>query len=374
MTRHPNPRDFAPNLSAPDEAPSALSLENISFQYGSTPTLNGVTLNVRQGEVVALLGDSGSGKTTLLKLVAGLLAPNGGRIGIAGQTAANGERGFCLSPERRQLGMVFQDYALWPHLTVGENISFPLEMQRVGKAEMASRVTEALSRVALQGFEDRKPSQLSGGQQQRVAVARAIISHPALVLFDEPLSNLDRELRQTLALDIADLIREQGLTALYVTHDHAEAFAIADRIVVMRKGEIVQDASPEDLVARPADVAVANFLALGVTAKANLRDGQWRLAGTDIVLCAAADCPIPNSNSALVLLRHGSVMLDCENGSGAALVLRSTFTGSGYSVAIRVAGENDAALELAAASRVRLPTGTAVGLSIDPRLLFWFQS
>ena len=373
MTRHLRPGELSETTLA--NAAPALSLENIRFQYGATPTLNGVTLDVRPGEIVALLGDSGSGKTTLLKLVAGLLTPGAGRIAIAGQPAADSDRRHCLPPEKRNIGMVFQDYALWPHLTVGENIAFPLQMQRVAKAEHAARLTEALARVGLEGFEDRPPSQLSGGQQQRVAVARAIIGEPALVLFDEPLSNLDRKLRENLAQDIADLIREEGLTALYVTHDQAEAFAIADRIVVMRAGAIVQDASPEDLVARPVDAKVADFLSLGETAKASLRDGQWWLANTDIALCTAADCPIRNSDSAVVLLRHGSVIVNCENFSrSAAVVVRSTFNGTGYSVAIRTAGEAAAALDLTAISAAKLQPGSHVGVGIDPRALYWFPS
>ena len=260
----------------------ALALHDVVRTFGARQVLSGVSLTLARGEVVALLGASGCGKTTLLRLVAGLLAPSGGEIRIAGRTVASAR--LSLPPEARGLAMVFQDYALWPHLSVARNVGFPLEMRRMPRAERDRRVAEALERVGLAAFASRPPGTLSGGQQQRVALARALVARPPLILFDEPLSNLDKELRDGLARDIAMLLREERLSALYVTHDQGEAFAVADRVCVMAGGRILQDATPEMLVARPASTEVAQFLNLGALLPGEVADGAFRQPGARLVL------------------------------------------------------------------------------------------
>lgn len=213
-------------------------IRGLRHRFGSQTILDGIDLDVPAGTVLALLGPSGCGKSTLLKALAGLLRPESGRIELAGQTVCD-ER-VHHAPEQRGLGMVFQDYALWPHMSVAQNVAFPLQMRRTPRHERSARVQEALALVGLDGMARRRPADLSGGQQQRVALARAIVARPRLLLFDEPLSNLDRALRATLCTEIGALLARLGTTAVYVTHDHDEAHALAHRIAKMASGRIAQ--------------------------------------------------------------------------------------------------------------------------------------
>ncbi len=242
----------------------------LALNYGDTPVLRGVDLALTKGSTLALLGPSGCGKTTLLRLLAGLLTPTRGSVSIGGQVMADAESGRFVPPEKRGLGMVFQDYALWPHMSVARNVAFPLEMAGVSRGEITRRVDAALERVGLGGYAQRSPGDLSGGQQQRVAIARAIVGEPRLVLFDEPLSNLDRELREQLAVELAQLVTSLSLTAVYVTHDQGEAFTIADKVAVMHGGEIVQLDTPQMLVDAPNSAVVAEFLKLGSVLPADI--------------------------------------------------------------------------------------------------------
>ncbi|PEH83303.1 ABC transporter ATP-binding protein [Burkholderia gladioli] len=213
-------------------------MRGLRQRFGAHTVLDGIDLDVPAGTTLALLGPSGCGKSTLLKLLAGLLQPDEGAVQFGDQIVA--EPGHCLPPEARELGMVFQDYALWPHLTVAGNVAFPLEMRRVPRAERAAAVAQALERVGLGGLGARRPSALSGGQQQRVALARAIVARPRVLLFDEPLSNLDPPLRASLALEIRELLAQLGTTAVYVTHDRAEADTLAHRIVELAQGRVAR--------------------------------------------------------------------------------------------------------------------------------------
>jgi len=215
---------------------TAIRLQGISYAFGSHTVLDDIDLTIDAGSVVALLGPSGCGKSTLLRLLAGLTQPAKGEIHFGERLVAKPD--WSLPPEARDIGMVFQDYALWPHMTVAQNVAFPLKMRNVPRAERDARVVKALARVGLEAFADRKPSGLSGGQQQRVALARAIVGEPRVLLFDEPLSNLDSELRESLCTEMARLLRQLGTTAVYVTHDRREAEILADRIVHLSAGSI----------------------------------------------------------------------------------------------------------------------------------------
>ncbi|WP_318389005.1 ABC transporter ATP-binding protein [Enterobacter sp.] len=215
---------------------TAIRLQGISYAFGSHTVLDDIDLTIDAGSVVALLGPSGCGKSTLLRLLAGLTQPAKGEIHFGDRLVAKPD--WSLPPEARDIGMVFQDYALWPHMTVAQNVAFPLKMRNVPRAERDARVAKALARVGLEAFADRKPSGLSGGQQQRVALARAIVGEPRVLLFDEPLSNLDSELRESLCTEMARLLRQLGTTAVYVTHDRREAEILADRIVHLSAGSI----------------------------------------------------------------------------------------------------------------------------------------
>ncbi|MFW0765238.1 ABC transporter ATP-binding protein [Trabulsiella odontotermitis] len=218
---------------------TAIDLKGVSCAFGQHRVLHDIDLHIDAGSVVALLGPSGCGKSTLLRLLAGLTPPEAGEIHFGERLVA--KAGWSLPPEARDIGMVFQDYALWPHMTVAQNVAFPLKMRHVPRHARDARVVQALTRVGLAEFLDRKPSQLSGGQQQRVALARAIVAEPRVLLFDEPLSNLDSELRESLCLEMAGLLRQLGTTAVYVTHDRREAEILADRIVHLSAGSVAVD-------------------------------------------------------------------------------------------------------------------------------------
>ncbi len=212
---------------------TSIKLDGVSFAFGAHTVLNQIDLHIDAGSIVALLGPSGCGKSTLLRLLAGLTVPASGSIHFGDRLVA--KTGWGLPPEQRDLGMVFQDYALWPHMTAAQNVAFPLRMRGVGRQQRQQRVEEALAMVGLSGFADRKPSGLSGGQQ-RVALARAIVAEPRVLLFDEPLSNLDSELRESLCLEMSRLLRRLGITAVYVTHDRREAELLADKIIHLSAG------------------------------------------------------------------------------------------------------------------------------------------
>src|SRR4051794_7547128 len=231
-----------------------LQLINLSKRYGDHAAVAGVTLDVADGEFLVLLGPSGCGKTTTLRMIAGLVEPSGGTARIGGNDITH------LPPWRRNTGMVFQSYALFPHMTVAENVAFGLEMRKLAKADIEERAREALRLVRLEGFANRLPRHLSGGQQQRVALARALAIRPDVLLLDEPLSNLDAKLREEVRIEIRELQRQLGLTTIMVTHDQEEALTVADRLVVMAEGKIRQIGSQRDLYERPADRFVAGFV------------------------------------------------------------------------------------------------------------------
>src|SRR5581483_5164063 len=236
----------------------ALQCQSVSKMLGNRAILSDLDLDVAAGEVVSLLGASGSGKTTLLRMIAGLHDPDRGQIVLDGKVIWSPS--VAVPPERRRIGMVFQDYALWPHMTVAENLGFGLKAQGVTAAEIAKRLAHALEVARLSALRDRYPAELSGGQQQRVAIARCLAARPALMLFDEPLSNLDAALREDLRVEMMELVRREGITAIYVTHDQAEAMAVSDRIAIMRDGRVAQFDTPQRIYEQPATAFVAGFI------------------------------------------------------------------------------------------------------------------
>lgn len=256
-----------------------VTLEGIAKHFGSQSVLDGLSLEVAHGEFLTILGPSGSGKSTLLRLVAGLDAPDAGRILIGGRVVCGQER--WVPPQRREVGMVFQSYALWPHMTALENVLFPLAMQGMARRDATQRAREVLELVELAGFEARRPGQMSGGEQQRVALARALVARPAILLLDECLSNLDARLRSKMAGEMRRIQEAAGVTAIYVTHDPEEAFILSDRLAVLEEGHIQQVGRPDVVYARPHTPQVGTALgALNVL---------WALEAVNLGLLPSTD-------------------------------------------------------------------------------------
>jgi ABC-type sugar transport system ATPase subunit len=274
-------------------------LQGVIKKHGDTTVLHGVDLEIKAGEFFVLLGPSGSGKTTTLRILAGLETVSGGQVIVDGVDVTTDE------PGNRDVAMVFQSYALYPHMTVAENIGFPLKMVGTAKAEIDAAVTDAAARVSIGHLLARRPGQLSGGQQQRVALARAIVRKPKLFLLDEPLSNLDAKLRLETRLELKQLQRALGVTSVYVTHDQEEAMTLADRVAVFMDGRIVQVATPRDIFKRPAQVSVAGFIG---TPPMNLVPAIWR--GDQVLLQGVAH-PVgvttPREREVLLGVRPGDL-------------------------------------------------------------------
>jgi len=261
---------------------AGLSLRGVTRSYGKVDALTGVDLDVAGGELFCLLGPSGSGKTTLLRLVAGFEQPDAGDVSIAGEPMAT------VPPERRRIGVVFQDYALFPHRSVADNVGFGLRMRKAGRVERRARVAEMLALVGLGDVAGRRPATLSGGQRQRVALARALAPGPSLLLLDEPLANLDRRLRESLRQELRRVHERVGVTTVLVTHDQEEALTLADRIGIMRDGGLEQVGSPDQLWRRPASRFVAGFLGeMNLLPAASLGDGRARVPSLGTELPAA---------------------------------------------------------------------------------------
>ena len=312
-----------------------LLLSGIVRRFGPVTALAGLDLAVTEGELLTILGPSGSGKTTLLKVVAGFEVPDAGTVLLGGQDVT------LAPPRRRDVGMVFQNYALFPHLTVAQNVGFPLEMRRRPRAEIARRVAEALALVELSGYEARLPRQLSGGQQQRVALARAVVFGPSLLLLDEPFGALDRKLREAMQLEVRRLQRRLRLTTLFITHDQEEALILSDRIAVMNAGRIEQVGTPAEVYARPATRFVADFVGeSNLLDGASRGDGSVEIAGLGRVELGGRAGP-PGAPVTLLLrpeaLRLGEGAAGLAN-SASATVVETVFLGLSMKLRLRLAG------------------------------------
>jgi iron(III) transport system ATP-binding protein len=298
------PRDLANHL--PNKPVDQLVVENLHLQYGDNPILKGVSMTLNPGEVVALLGASGSGKTTLLRSVAGLEQPSRGRITIGGAVLYDSEAGVDMPVEKRNLGLVFQSYALWPHRSVFDNVAYGLRLRGIPASGIDERVNQALTNLGLGPLAKRLPHQLSGGQQQRVAIARALVYNPPVVLMDEPLSNLDAKLREEARAWLRELIVRLGLSALVVTHDQTEAMAMSDKILLLNFGKIEQQGTPEDMYNRPQTQFTAEFMGSNnhLPGKiAQIADGRALLAGDGWRLWGAARGPMAVGDAATGVIR-----------------------------------------------------------------------
>ena len=258
---------------------SAVTIKNVSKSFGDNTVLHDFSQVFADGEFVTLLGPSGCGKTTMLRMIAGFEKPTTGEIYV-GETLVSGDKTF-LPPEKRNMGMVFQSYAVWPHMNVYDNVAYPLTIKRMNKTDMKKKVEKVLSIVHLGQYAQRYPNQLSGGQQQRVALARALVAEPNLLLLDEPLSNLDAKLRESMRFEIKEIQQSLGIAVVYVTHDQTEAMAMSDRIFLINRGVVQQSGRPDEIYNHPNNQFVADFLGKVEFLKGESKDGRIHLLGTD---------------------------------------------------------------------------------------------
>jgi len=353
--------------TATTHSPTAVSVREITKTYpaqggqGVSTAVNAVSLTIEPGELFFLLGPSGCGKTTLLRMIAGFIEPTAGSVSF---TDSNGARDVThLAPEKRNTGMVFQSYALWPHMTVAQNVGFGLDVRRLSGMEKSARVKEALAAVQMEGFEARKPTQLSGGQQQRVALARALVIRPAVLLLDEPLSNLDAKLRHELRSEIRRICKSSGLTTIYVTHDQKEALSMADRVAVMCAGQVQQLGPPRELYRRPASRFVAEFLG-----ETNILSGT---ASEGALMLGHGKLSLPTAVSGLVTLavRPESVTPVHAGTAGSldAVVAESEYLGESVQLSAHVSGGPALrASVLNPGDSDALRPGAKIGLAIRP--------
>jgi iron(III) transport system ATP-binding protein len=336
---------------------------------GQTVAIENLDLEVHDGELLVLLGPSGCGKTTTLRALAGLEIPDAGRISFGDQVVFDAERRIDVKPHKRDIGMVFQSFALWPHMTVRRNIAYPLRARRKRDGLKQGWVEEAAALVDCENLLKRYPSQLSGGQQQRVALARALVARPAVMLFDEPLSNLDAKLRDQLRADLHRLHRQVGFTGVYVTHDQAEALALGERLAIMRDGRIEQLDTPEMVFSRPRTEYVASFIGIDNVIELRRADGRWT-PGVGQLHGAVADY-----ESAVVRIRvrredvklHASAdeLGPSEIGVSGGTVVDVSFAGRKRAVVVDI-GESRLFADLDASARIPDP-GDVVVVSFDPK-------
>ncbi|MBM3535536.1 MAG: ABC transporter ATP-binding protein [Alphaproteobacteria bacterium] len=335
-----------------------LELRGLTKRYDGVAVVDGIDLSVPRGNLVCLLGPSGCGKTTTLRLVAGFVAPNGGEVRVNGQALSSD--GYATPPEQRRMSMIFQSYALWPHMTVAANVAYGLTLRGMPKIEAGRRVAEMLGAVKLGAFADRYPGELSGGQQQRAALARALIVEPEILLLDEPLSNLDAALREEMRFEIRRLHDAYRYTTVYVTHDQAEAMTTADLIVVMNQGRIEQAGSAEEVYNRPRSAFVAAFLGGANILSGRAVDAARLDIGPAVLRCAEPSF-VPGGEASLSI-RYHEVRVHAEGGASdnrlPARVIRQTFLGS----------LRDLALELADGTMIRASAPPDLVMPPDARV------
>lgn len=334
---------------------ATIKLNAVGKSYGKNQVFDDLSLSLEHGECFTLLGPSGCGKTVLLRLMAGFETPDKGSVSIGNEEVAKAG-GECLPPDRRDIGVVFQDYAVWPHMTVFENVSYPLKIAKVPKEELTKKTMDAIAMVNMQGLENRLPSELSGGQQQRVALARALVAAPSIMLLDEPLTNLDANLREEMRFEIKALQRQLDITVFYVTHDQEIAMAISDRMAIMdNKGRIRQIGSPEEIYEKPADLFVFNFMGVANFLDTNKKNGKL-CAGTGDQPVPWAE-PIGDAENWVGACRPSDVLMfrpvqiETPGNSLKGTVVRASFLGSLMDYLVEIDG---------AKLRVEIPTHIAV--------------
>ena len=332
---------------------TVLRLDGVSKHFGAGPAVDGASLEIARGEVFTLLGPSGCGKTTTLRLVAGLEQPDAGEITLRDRVVASAARRVFVAPHKRNLGMVFQSYAIWPHMTVAANVAYPLELRGVKRAAIRARVASVLELVGLAGLEERPATLLSGGQMQRLALCRALVYEPDLLLLDEPFSNLDAKLREQMRVELKLLQRRLGITVLFVTHDQIEALSLSDRIAVMQRGRVEQVGAPRELYERPASAFVRDFLGQTVILRGAVKEVtggtisvalEGALAGSTLRGRSASDAALAPGAAAHVAIRPEDIAVAAPGGALDDNALTGTieallFVGDRYEARLALGGE-----------------------------------
>lgn len=355
-------------------AQPVLEFCDVSKRFGTVPAVDHVSFSIHPSEIFTLLGPSGCGKTTTLRLVAGLEEPDAGEILVNGRAVAAPERGIFIVPDKRQMGMVFQSYAIWPHLTVFENVAFPLRVRRESASAVKQRVLKALETVGLAGLDGRGATELSGGQQQRVALARALVYEPSILLLDEPLSNLDAKLREQMRMEIRALQLKLNLTVLYVTHDQAEAMTLSDRIAVVHQGRFEQIGTPAEVYEAPATSFVAEFLGRTVILEGKLVKNHLSCwinlvkNGGRLELSDEAAVGFNGGESVRLLTRPEDIEIlprgELAHDQLVAKIDQVAYLGDHFEYQVVIAGT---AFVLSAAKKQRYSPGSEVRLRVDPQ-------
>ena len=344
---------------------SEVRIEHVFKRFGGVTAVNDFNLVVKDGEFVSILGPSGCGKTTPLRMIAGFERATEGEIYIGEQCVSSSIKGSFAPPEKRDIGMVFQSYAVWPHMTVAENVGYPLKIQKVDKTERERRVQEMLELVHLGEYGKRYPNQLSGGQQQRVALARALVAEPGLLLLDEPLSNLDAKLRESMRFEILEIQKKTGITVVYVTHDQGEAMAMSDRVVVMSMGVVQQIGAPHEIYTQPANKMVADFIGL-----VNFMEGE---AKGDRVFLKGSNISFPNTSKvtgeATIAVRPENITMSLDGGQIEGQLTHRFYLGDAVDYRVKV-GDHDVRVIVKGADLNSIPDGAKVYLDFDRVMVF----
>ena len=358
-----------------------LSVRGLTKIYDAARVVNDVSFDLNTGEVVTLLGPSGCGKSTTLRLIAGLDQPDAGEVFIRGRLVASAARQVMVPPEKRRVGLVFQSYAIWPHMTVAENIGYPLKVRRIDSGTVAAKVAEMIQVVKLDGLAGRMPTQLSGGQQQRVALARALVYEPTLLLLDEPLSNLDSVLRREMRAQLKELQSRLAMTVLYVTHDQEEAMSLSSRVVVMNGGVVEQIGPPEAVYEQPATPFVQDFVGRTIRLRGVTEGSSGRprvRIGSSVIEIAGSDHGRVHPGTAVeVWMRPEDVLLrtksDPANNFLAGHIIEVTYYGDRLECAIRIEGTNEQVM-VSADKRLVVVKGDRIFLDIQAAHLRAWQS
>mgnify|MGYP003301074291 FL=1 len=344
---------------------SEVRIEHVFKRFGAVTAVDDFNLTVKDGEFVSILGPSGCGKTTTLRMIAGFERATEGEIYIGENCVSSSEKGTFAPPEKRDIGMVFQSYAVWPHMTVAENVGYPLKIQKVDKETRAKRVQEMLELVHLGEYGERYPHQLSGGQQQRVALARALVAQPGLLLLDEPLSNLDAKLRESMRFEILSIQKKLNITVVYVTHDQGEAMAMSDRVVVMSKGVVQQIGAPHDIYTTPANKMVADFIGLVNFIPGEAKGDRVFIKGTNVSFPNPTDI----TGEATIAVRPENISISANGGQLEGTMVARFYLGDAVDYRVQC-GENMIRVIVKGADVDAYPDGSTVYLDFDKTMVF----